>query len=165
MKKQMPVKLRKINTIGSSVGKHRKELYKNAYYRVSIAKRDGYWLEVIAICDSIIGDRFEALVAAIKNQDESGRRMKTVSQIIENHRSKLVRNGFPQETIDELTEWIDDRNRFMHEIVKVRDNEIASWKERIRLAEETAKSGIKHTRNIDKITKPLIKKIRKESGI
>jgi len=165
MKNKKPAKHRKINTIGSQVGKHRENLYKEAYHRINSAKEHGYWLEVIAICDSIIGDRFEALVAAIKNQIDSGRKFRTISQIIENHGPKIVKNGFPQSVIDELEEWVDHRNRFMHEIVKVRDNEISSWEDRIKLAKETAETGIKHSRKIDKITRPIIINIRKNSGI
>jgi dsRNA-specific ribonuclease len=165
MNKQKKARFRKINTIGSEVGKHREELYRQAYCRIRIARENGYWLEVIAICDSIIGDRFEALVAAINNQVESGRKLRTISQIIKNHGPKIVKSGVPQSFIDELVEWLDYRNRFMHEIVKVRESEISSWKDRLKLAEETAKSGVIYSRRIDKITKPLIIKIRNISKI
>ncbi len=165
MKKNKPAKLREINKIGSQVGKYRENLYKEAYQRIKSAKKHGYWLEIIAICDSIIGDRFESLVAAIKNQVESGRKFRTISQIIENHGPKIVRNGFPQSVIDELVEWVDLRNRFMHEIVKVRDNEISSWEDRIILAKKTAETGIKYSRMIDKITRQIIINIRTNSGI
>lgn len=158
-------KLRKINTLGSHVGKHRASLYREAYRQIKLARENGHWLEVIAICDSIIGDRFEALVAAIENQVDSGRKLRTISQIIENHGPKIVKSGFPQSIIDELVEWVDHRNRFMHEIVKVRDNEISSWADRIKLAKETAETGIKHSRKIDKITRPIIINIRNSSGI
>jgi dsRNA-specific ribonuclease len=130
-----------------------------------LARENGYWLEVIAICDSIIGDRFEALVAAIKNQVESGRKLRTISQIIKNHGPEIVKTGFPQSVIDELVVWVDQRNRFMHEIVKIRENEISSWADRIKLAEETAETGIKHSRKIDKITRSIIINIRNSSGI
>lgn len=143
-------KLREVNKIeDKEVGKLRKELYAHAYKQIAHAKSNECWLEIIALCDSLIGDRIESLVARLKNHSVENRIILTVKQACSKHRNTLIDSGFPAILLSSVEEWADNRNRHIHEMVKVREEERLSWNNRIRLLKTDALKGVSLSRKVD----------------
>jgi hypothetical protein len=158
-------KLREINKIeDKEVGKLRKELYAHAYKQIAHAKSNECWLEIIALCDSIIGDRIESLVARLGNQSLEGRAMLPVKQACTRYGNTLIKRGFPSSILSSVVEWADSRNRHIHEMVKVREAERLSWKKRVRLVKKDAIKGVSLTRKVDLACKKTLKLILKASA-
>ena len=149
------MKVRAINNL--LVGKQREELYREAYKRIKIAKDYGFWLEIITICDSLIGDRLEALLAAINQQKQSFRKFRPIGTMLKDNDDKFEHNGLPLILINQLKEWAEGRNRLMHEMVKIREGETLEWDARILLAKNVAQSGVKLTRKVQGACRKIIK--------
>ena len=143
-------KKREINKIeDKEVGGLRKELYAHAYKQIAHAKSNECWLEIIALCDSIIGDRIESIVARLGNQSLEKRTMLPVKQACNKYSNTLIKSGFPASLLSSVVEWADNRNRHIHEMVKVREGERISWEERFFLLKKDAIAGVALTRKVD----------------
>jgi hypothetical protein len=64
-----PKKVRAANVLGSGVGRKRQELYAKAHEQIAKARKKKFFVECIAICDSIISDRLEARRACLAPND------------------------------------------------------------------------------------------------
>ena len=135
-------KVREVNIGSNNVGKLREHLYRKAYEQIGHAKRNECWLEVVAICDSLIADRLEALLAAIKEQNVIFRAFCPVGEICNKYKAIFEANGLSSELLDEIMKWANGRNRHMHEMVKVREGESITWESRTQSAKEDADKGV-----------------------
>ena len=153
-------KLREIHKIeDKEVGRLRKELYAHAYKQIAHAKSNECWLEIIALCDSIIGDRIESLAARLGKQRVEKRIILTVKQASSKHRNTLIESGFPAILLSSVAEWADNRNRHIHEMVKVRVGERFSWNNRVRLLKTDALKGVLLSRKVDLACRKVLRAV------
>jgi hypothetical protein len=148
----------------SSVAKARQALYRSCTARIKEAIKLGFYLEAIALLESMITDRLESRIAAIHGQDENYRKFRTIGHLLHGRvykdKSKNVVGllngglGEPNDLIDvyrEINEWSNDRNVCLHQMVKLDGKSDKEWEPRIAYAEKTAKSGQKIFRSLSRL--------------
>lgn len=96
----------------------------------------GYYIEAVAVLDSMISDRLEDLLGMHKDQVA----MNSLGQL-----AQLSRSMDP-DTFSELAqrvlEWAERRNTVVHQMVKVGPTYTATWAERISQARTAAEAGL-----------------------
>ena len=154
---------RATNDRQSAVGYKRYFLYNHAYRQIEKAKAGGFYIECIAILDSIISDRLESRRACINPEDDSKHVFGTLGQ--------LSRNLLDEETADDpgihklykrIITWSEKRNTAMHQAVKYGANKSRSaWNARYKSMRRTVDSGHKLAREISDKVESLNRKDRK----
>lgn len=87
---EQTAKVRLINTgRTSSVAKARQALYRSCTARIKEAIKLGFYLEAIALLESMITDRLESRIAAIHGQDEEYRKFRTIGYLLHGGGSKV----------------------------------------------------------------------------
>jgi hypothetical protein len=155
--------VRAANIPGSNVGKKRHDLYAGAFNQIKEARARGFFIECIAICESIIADRLEARRACLNPIDISKHRFQTAKHLTE----KLPK----EETSDDreirqlyrrISNWCNQRNAAVHEIVKLGNQAHTNeWKSRYPALSKTVDRGIRLARQLSRKVEILNKRDRK----
>jgi hypothetical protein len=121
--------IRAKNVPGSGVGKKRYDLYFNGFRQIEKARRQGFYLECIAILESL-------------NPDEPEKHR---FSMLGNLTSKLKiedKDLGIQGVYSEIAVWADKRNRAIHQMVKLGDEESTkTWEDRYAELEPTVEEG------------------------
>ena len=159
-------KVRSVNTGRSSpVAKARQELYRHCTVQVNNAIAKGFYLEAIALLESMITDRLESRISAIHGQDETYRKFRTIGFLLHgrgnkhDHAKRIA--GLLSEELNEpedlvikyqeVRQWSKDRNSCMHQMVKLGGKSFLAWNERVAHAKNTAEVGYKLFRELSKL--------------
>lgn len=149
--------IRAANVPGSGVGTKRYALYRNAYEKIAEALAKGFYIECIAICESIISDRLEARRACLHPADITKHRFDNLGNLTaklwveEKSTDPLVKALYK-----DIDDWREKRNSAVHEIVKQGGTEAMSdWLARYRSLKSTAQEGVKLCRKVSKIVQKL----------
>lgn len=132
---------RAINQPGNNIGKIRQQFYKSAVEHCKKAMEEDFYLEAITIIESMIADRLESRVAWLSNQKI--RQLTNLGPLI-----KTIKKDYPleysehTELFENLDTWRKDRNKFIHEMVKIEDGS-ESFEIRLTNAKKTAVDGLK----------------------
>jgi hypothetical protein len=130
------------------VGALKSELIKAANKRVKSCIKTGHHLEAITLLESLIADRLEAGLSRKKVEKQP---ISTLGPLLnESLSSKLISADF----CSEIRSWSRERNKVLHEMVKVRDLNSGTWRERMKHARCLATEGLQ-------IYKKLSTEIRK----
>jgi hypothetical protein len=130
---------------GQGHGKLRYELFSSAKHRIESSMAHGYYCEVIALCESVIGDRLESRLSFLTQQNVG---FKTLGRLLTNLRGCETDNIIC-DLVEEIDVWRDRRNRALHELVKIEDGVLhTSWKERLETLREDAERGYDLLRKI-----------------
>ena len=136
----------------SNVGQKRYELYKSAFERIDKAIREGFYLEAISLEESLISDRLESYLTWLTTKDYGFRTLGELQRAIKNfEKDKDLR----QIVLSEMDDWRKARNKASHEMVKLQENQNASWKDRTTTNQKIAKDGLELVRKIDRKTRQL----------
>ncbi|MCR9179126.1 MAG: hypothetical protein NXH71_02690 [Erythrobacteraceae bacterium] len=133
----------------------RYQLYKLAFARYNSAMEDGYFIEAICICESIIGDRMEARLQLLRRDKQEP----THSQNLDRLCSLLGKAEAQSETeMHELyaaiKEWSGRRNASTHQFVKLaEDNHHMDGAQRIANDKQVAEDGMALVDRIKKLVK------------
>ena len=100
------------------IGKSRQQRYKHVLARYKKAMDDGYYIEAVALMDSVICDRLESLLIEItqNNACVNGNLSRLIDGLKKNN------SDFTNElnlTIDNICDWKYKRNVAVHEIAKL----------------------------------------------
>jgi hypothetical protein len=118
------------------VGLLKSELIKVANKRVKSCLKSGHHLEAIALLESLIADRLEAGLSRNKKGKQV---MSTLGPLLnESLSSRLIGDDF----CEEIRNWSRERNKVLHEMVKVRDLNSGTWRERMKHARYLAIEGL-----------------------
>ena len=157
-----PPTIRAANLPGSGVGAKRYALYASAYKKISVAFENGFYIECIAICESIIADRLEARRACLNPKESDKHRFSNLG--------KLAEKLWEEETSDDkavrslyvrIDQWREKRNIAVHQIVKQGEKESTEeWTARYQSLQATVDEGVRLCREISKIVKRLNSKDR-----
>lgn len=159
-------KVRSVNTgRHSAVAIAREDLYSHCNIQAKKAMDRGFYLEAIALLESMITDRLESRIAAIHGQDETCRTFRTIGYLLHGRGSKACKiqrlSGLLDKELAEpedllvvyrrVEEWSAGRNTCLHQMVKLGGKASKNWAERIAYAKETAESGLKIFRELSSL--------------
>lgn len=147
---------RALATIGTSVGSTRQHLYHQAYAQINSALKQEFYLEAITLIESLISDRLESRISFLKKFDFS---FKTLGTLIKESRKIEKDVTFKNLVSQDLDTWRENRNKALHEMVKLADGETTTWSTRVEVLVPIATDGLKLLRRIDKRFKELRKVI------
>ncbi len=153
--KKNPI-IRAANKPGSGIGKKRHELYANAFDQISKARTAGFYIECIAILESIIADRLEARRACLNPNDLEKHRfstLRTASKLLSEERSHD--SGIMQ-LYQHISDWSQSRDRAIHEMVKLGEVErTEKWGKRYGSLKRTVDEGLDLSRRLDRKVQAL----------
>jgi len=117
------------------VGALKSELIKAANKRVKSCINSGHHIEAIALLESLIADRLEAGLSRKKSGKQP---MSTLGPLLkESLNSGLISDDF----YVEIHNWSRERNKVLHEMVKVRNLDSGNWHDRMKHARKLAIEG------------------------
>ena len=140
----------KNNGPNSTVGQYRRETYEYCISQYNRAIDCGFYIEAVAIAESLIMDRLEARRAFLNPDDElkqgfSG--FKTLKKHLGNDLNSI------RDVIEEIRCWNEKRGEAIHQISKIKEGEFSHWKEKYGSIRKTAKDGFDLFRKIDKLVR------------
>lgn len=122
----MSKKLRSIADPKSGVGGHRYELYCQAWDRINDALLNGYYLESIALLESLLSDRLESRASFLTGQNEG---FQTLGNLIKTFMARETDAAFLS-IVNDIDSWRIERNKALHELVKFQPCERPTWQEK-----------------------------------
>ena len=143
-------KLRAVNLADNDIGKKRHKLYKGAFAQAKLAIENGFYIEVIAISESIIADRLEARRAFLAKQDPSKRGFRTLGTLLD----ALAKDDDQADdalikAYKKIQAWEPKRNFAVHELVKLREDLLEDdWDSRYLALKIAAEEGLKAARAV-----------------
>ena len=154
MTKNMPKRKRAIVEENSTVGKHRREIYKSAFKQIKLANEAGFYLEAITLIESLITDRLESRLSFLDGKDFS---FKTIGKLIEKS-IKIETDSELKKLIEiDLRKWADGRNKSLHEMAKIAEGDFSSWDDRYLKLKNISTKGMTLLRKIDRQCEKLKK--------
>ena len=129
------------------IGQSRYETYRATIDRINKAMDAGFYVEVIALCESIIADRLESLANQISQSSKYS--YETMGRLTDYLLGAKQRDLLSQEIVDgvnEIKNWTKKRNSAVHEMAK---NIEGDFMEKYAKLKETAEEAIKLFRKLD----------------
>jgi len=129
------------------VGQARGDLYGKALGRAEAAFQSGFFLETIALVESLMADRLESVISLL---DGEPARFGTVGEAVHELKKRLSAVPGAQDLplFGAVTAWSRDRARWIHEFAKVPAAEDLDWDERLEDARRTAREGLDLLRQV-----------------
>ena len=139
----VPKDVRAINDQqGSSVGQERYILYRRARRRVKQAIKAGFYLEAVALLESMISDRIESRTAQIHHQTKEKREFGNLSNLAKSLSGKDSKEPKEAKVIyEKVVFWAKFRNKTLHQMVKIAEKNEQGWEDRLAEAKQTAIDG------------------------
>jgi len=135
-------------TIHDGAGTPRQERYKAAIEHCNKAKKEGFFIEAIAIEESLIADRLESLTNEITGGGWSYKPAgKLVWNLLNNHRLHL--NEELIEWLKNVQGWCRKRNYAIHRMAKLTPDMKGSFDEDYSNLSAVTKDGMKVFRGLD----------------
>ena len=145
-------KIRAINLAGNSVGKQRQGIYQQAHEHIVIAMDSGFYLEAITLIESLISDRLESRLTYLLGTDFSFKVLHDlIKETQKNEADEILLNLV---TID-LDEWRKQRNKAIHEMVKIVEGDTSTWEYRSNKLPAIATEGHALLRKIERRVQSL----------
>jgi hypothetical protein len=124
----------------NDVASRRYDLYSAAWKRIRRCIDDEYFLESIALIESLMCDRLESRLTFLRGIDFS---FKTLGQLI-NEATRIETDAELLNYItSDLDAWRSARNKAAHEMVKIETNEAVSWESRLATNKSVALEGMR----------------------
>ena len=122
----------------------RYNLYRGATARIKLSIDAGFWIEAIALSESVIADRLEARISYLNNDSAASRRHNTIGALARRLKSTELHEGNSklQNLYDKIIAWSLQRNKAIHNAVKISEGQkIESWEQRYGDLKITAEEG------------------------
>ena len=126
-------------------GQLRAELYRQGIGRSERAMREGFYIEAIAIQESVIADRLEYLLESVYG----GRQFRSLGRLLSIVRSKIPEDQLDDELLRSVEEWSKRRNAAVHRMVKFSEFHDISWRQRLADCRSAAFDGRRIMRETD----------------
>ncbi len=143
----MAKKIRAIAKGDNAVGKERHNLFALVIERISQAEKEGYYLEAIALLESIIADRLESRLSHITDSIVGFHTLGFLVRLI----NLFEKQSQIKDIANQIEKWSKKRNTCLHEMAKIDLNDNKSWNEKVNFCKETISEGIELFRDIDKL--------------
>ncbi len=118
------------------INKAKAILISAAYNRAKRAISAGFYIEAIAIEESLICDRLEAMLSREQRKDIE---ISTIGRLL---RQLAPFDVIPEAFVAELTLWQRHRSQVIHQIVKVTQTDETDWRKRIAFASQISRDGL-----------------------
>lgn len=145
---------------GSDNGRLRQALYRAATEHVQRSIRDGFFLEAITLCESMISDRIEALVAALDPEHPVAGRLLALGTNLQHFRRVLQDDTEGQTLALRIDAWRRVRNEALHEMVKLPEGDAGDWDARRAGLAAVAREG----RDLARLLSALVRRKRRAAG-
>ena len=140
----------------SETGRARQRLYRHHQGRIAEAIKAGFYLEAITLIESMVADRLEARLAHIHHQIPEKRKFSTLGNLLQELSGEKCNESEASQAIyTQVADWAGDRNRALHELVKLEEGSCQSWSEKYGFAKQTAEDGRALFRRLDALIKKL----------
>ena len=140
---------------GTEVAQRRYQLYRLANERIKEAYQAGFYIECVAICESIICDRLEARLQFLTRDSTKPVQVLSLGHVIR----AIQKSGLEAEhdlltLYEAVAVWANCRNTVVHQFVKVTDaDEAHSGEDRIEIGRKTAKAGMALMRKVSNLVR------------
>lgn len=121
---------------GSQVGKDRYALIKAGLDQYKMAMNNGYYIEAIALMESLISDRMESTLNYL--YPYSNYSYETLAWLAD---SLMKTNCFSKELLEKIKDWSKERNSAIHQMMKLLPGNNKSFQERHSELERCAEKG------------------------
>lgn len=129
------------------VGKNRYEVIKDCIERYKSALDDEYYLEAIALIESLIADRMESRITELNKLPHNFDTLNNLkTQLSKIETSKEIKNIINKD----LNSWMGERNTAIHQSAKIEYGKPKSVSDHYKIAKITAEKGYKIFRALDK---------------
>jgi hypothetical protein len=119
--------------------------------------REGFYLEAITLCESMISDRIEALVAALDPDHAKAGHLLALGQNLQQLRRLIRDDPEGADLAARLDTWKDARNKALHEMVKLPEGDAGDWSARRAALRSVAREG----RDLVRILSGYVRRRRK----
>ena len=136
---------------GTKAGKPRYERYFSAIKRLNEAMDAGYYVEVIAIEESLICDRMESIANEMSDGKYSYRTIGRLTDFLLEKKQKDMISLELADTFKKIKQWVQKRNNAVHELAKLTPDMKETFEESYWNLEKVAKNGLQLFREIDKV--------------
>jgi hypothetical protein len=130
-------------TRAKNAGKNRQELYRKASGRIKAATTAGFYLESIALIESMIADRIESLLETYNPNEEDRKTDFQALGPLLNELKKINPSADLLDCINKIEAWKWQRNVALHEMVKIEKNNFISWDKKQSEAKDAVEKGLK----------------------
>jgi len=134
--------IRELYTPESAAARY--DLYRGATGRIKAAIEAKFWIEAIALCESVIADRLEARISHLNGHSELARRHGTIGGLVRRLQSTDPQEGFENlhKLYGEIRIWTNARNKAVHNAVKLTQGQtFEKWDARYAALETAAVDG------------------------
>jgi hypothetical protein len=114
------------------------DLFRRSYKRAKRAVEDGYYLEAVSLCESLILNRLEVVLRASVGLEFPKYSVGKALNTFESH--KLP--AFDANLIEESKAWSVQRNQLSHHFTRVDLDNFVTWRGRLSSAKLTALTGL-----------------------
>jgi hypothetical protein len=110
------------------IGTRRHRWFRRGYQRCAEALRQGFYVEAIALIESMLGDRMESRLAWLREKkgDSTPVRFSTLEWLLARLGDLETDNDFMKQ-YGAIGEWKHKRNAAVHEMVKLPPDSAADW--------------------------------------
>lgn len=132
----------------SNVNKRRHDVYSGVIRQYHYAMASGFYIEAIALMESIIADRMESMSNEISQTSNfSHKTLEKLLCFLLGEKQKNEINEELYKCLEEIAVWKDARNDAIHEMAKILNEQFDSHYDRL---EEYADDGYDIFRKLDK---------------
>lgn len=134
------------------VAQNRYEILKEVISRYNKSMKNEYYLEAIAICESLITDRMESRLGELKKVSVEFDTLSNLrNQLLGNRRyPKLETNTSLERLYNEIcSKWAGQRNKAIHQSAKISKASPKVWDDFLKDAKEAAEEGMEYFRALD----------------
>ena len=149
-------------------GKLRQKLYAAAIKKADAAIKGGFYIEAIALYESMLSDRLEAHIRRQNVRYGGKGTLKTVGNAASAVKSNTSQKRQPElyQICEEIAAWAKQRNDAVHHVVKLTEsNKEETFEARYESYHTAAKTGRVLFNKFKKIEEPIIKAWREAQGL
>ena len=134
------------------IGQAKNILYRKAHRRIKRAIQSGFYIEAIALLESLICDRMEAMLSKLTGGPVP------VASLGQLRQQLIPYEVFTSQLNEQLKEWNKSRGEIVHQFVKILDSEEVSWHRRLAHSKVVAMDGLEILREVNNASGRLLRK-------
>jgi len=144
----MSKRIRAIASFDNDIGIDRHDLFFQVISRISTSIGNGYFLEAIALLESLIADRLESRLSFVLDKN-IGVGFIPISKLIKDIKANESQ-GKIRSISNDIYSWTKDRNICIHQVAKIDTNNNKTWGQQMECCKSTAEKGLTLFRKLDK---------------